>query len=150
MNHYRPLFIMLVLSFVAMYALMFAMADSTTNIYNSLNQFYMAALMASPMALLEIAVMSAMYKDKRLNAIIAAASVFVLVASFAFIRQQTAIGDKQFLRSMIPHHASAILMCEQASITDAKIRELCRGIISGQQAAIDQMKGILRELDASR
>lgn len=150
MNHYRPLFIMLVLSFVAMYALMYAMVDSFGNVYNNLNQFYMAALMASPMAILELMVMSAMYKDKRLNAIIAAASVFVLVASFAFIRQQTAIGDKQFLRSMIPHHASAILMCEQASITDAKIRELCRGIISGQQAEIDQMKGILRELDASR
>jgi uncharacterized protein (DUF305 family) len=35
-----------------------------------------------------------------------------------------AVGDKQFLRSMIPHHAGAILMCEKASIKDAEIRAL--------------------------
>jgi uncharacterized protein (DUF305 family) len=26
---------------------------------------------------------------------------------------QGAVGDDQFLRSMIPHHSGAILMCEQ-------------------------------------
>lgn len=53
------------------------------------------------------------------------------------------IGDRQFLRSMIPHHASAILMCEQAGISDARIKQLCaapQGIIASQQAEIQQMK----------
>jgi len=49
------------------------------------------------------------------------------------------------LRSMIPHHAGAILMCEQAPIRDAEIRKLCETIISGQQAEIDQMKRKLAE-----
>jgi uncharacterized protein (DUF305 family) len=53
---------------------------------------------------------------------------------------------RQFLKSMIPHHAGAILMCERASIRDADIRRLCQEIISGQQAEIDQMKAKLREL----
>lgn len=57
------------------------------------------------------------------------------------------MNDKQFLRSMIPHHAGAILMCEQASIQDAEIQELCRTIISGQQEEIDQMKAKLRQLE---
>src|SRR3546814_2686037 len=48
-----------------------------------------------------------------------------------------------FLRSMIPHHSGAILMCEQASLKDAQIRELCRGIIAGQAAEIEQIKTIL-------
>lgn len=41
---------------------------------------------------------------------------------------------------MIPHHAGAILMCEQAPIQDSEIKTLCRGIIASQQAEIHQMK----------
>ena len=53
---------------------------------------------------------------------------------------------RHFLRSMIPHHAGAILMCEQAPIQDAEIRQLCQTIISSQQQEIDQMKAKLAEL----
>jgi uncharacterized protein (DUF305 family) len=66
---------------------------------------------------------------------------------FLLIRQQTAITDRQFLRLMIPHHAGAILMCEQASLQDTEIKELCQTIISSQQAEIDQMKATLSELE---
>ena len=66
-----------------------------------------------------------------------------LLGSFGLIRTQTTIGDTAFLRSMIPHHSGAILMCEQASLKDAEIRELCRTIIAGQAAEIEQMKSIL-------
>ena len=65
---------------------------------------------------------------------------------FLFIRAQTAITDRQFLKSMIPHRAGAILMCEHASISDADIRRLCQEIVSGQQAEIEQMKAKLRDL----
>ncbi len=34
---------------------------------------------------------------------------------------QAGIGDKEFLRSMIPHHSGAILMCEQATLTDPEM-----------------------------
>jgi uncharacterized protein (DUF305 family) len=65
---------------------------------------------------------------------------------FLFVRQQTAIGDAQFLRSMIPRHAGAILMCERAPVSNAEIQELCREIIAGQQAEINQMREILARL----
>jgi uncharacterized protein (DUF305 family) len=48
---------------------------------------------------------------------------------------------------MIPHHASAILMCEKANLQDPEIKDLCQSIISGQQAEIDQMKAKLQEVD---
>jgi uncharacterized protein (DUF305 family) len=48
---------------------------------------------------------------------------------------------------MIPHHAGAILMCEEAAITDAEIKELCGRIIAGPEAEIRQMKGKLNGLD---
>jgi uncharacterized protein (DUF305 family) len=56
------------------------------------------------------------------------------------------VSDKQFLRSMIPHHAGAILMCEQAPIEDAEIKALCKNIVSSQQSEIDQMKAKLSAL----
>jgi uncharacterized protein (DUF305 family) len=75
------------------------------------------------------------------------ASLVALIGFFTLIRQQTAISDQQFIRSMIPHHAGAILMCEQASIQDGEVQQLCKTIVSGQQAEIDQMKSILKRLN---
>jgi uncharacterized protein (DUF305 family) len=145
-DHYRHLLIMAVLSFISMYILMYAMVNAFGNVYNSFNQFYMAGLMTAPMVVIELLVMRAMYQDKRRNAIIIAVSVIAGIVFFMFIREQTAITDRQFLRSMIPHHAGAILMCEHASIQDAEIKELCQNIISSQQAEIDQMKAKLNDL----
>lgn len=145
-KHERPymrLAIMAGLSFVAMFALMYAMVDRFANIYPNLNQAYMAALMAAPMVAIEIILMASMYPSKLTNALILAASALVLVGAFGAIRQQAAIGDDEFLRSMIPHHASAILMCEQASLIDAEVRQLCGAIMESQRREIDAMKQIL-------
>jgi uncharacterized protein (DUF305 family) len=138
---------MIVLHFIAMYIFMYAMVNVFDNVFNSLNQVYMAALMTASMVLIELPLMSSMYKSKKLNTVIIAAGAIVLIGSWFGIRQQAAIGDRQFLRSMIPHHAGAILMCQQASIQDQEVRTLCNNIISGQQAEIDQMKTILSRLD---
>ena len=146
-NHYRHLMVMAVLSFVSMYILMYAMVNNIQNVFNNFNQFYMAGLMTAPMILIELLVMRAMFQDKRLNALIIGASVLAGLVFFLLIRQQTAISDTQFLRSMIPHHSGAILMCEQASINDTEIKDLCRSVISSQQAEIDQMKSKLSELE---
>lgn len=150
MNHhqnYSRLFFMFVLHFIAMYVLMYAMVDVLTNIHPNHNQFYMAALMAAPMVILEILIMGAMYSNKKFNAGIIAAGVLLLACSFFLIRQQVAIGDEQFLKSMIPHHAGAILMCEKAHIEDREIQELCENIISGQQSEIDWMTTKLHSLE---
>jgi Domain of unknown function (DUF305) len=145
MEHHRylRLALMILLSFVSMYILMYAMVDALDNVYMNFNQVYMAGLMAAPMVLIELAVMRSMYHDKRLNALIAGAAIVGAIGFFLFIRQQSAIGDRQFLRSMIPHHAGAILMCSEASISDAGIKRLCQNILSSQQAEIDQMKAML-------
>ena len=103
--------------------------------------------MTAPMVLIELVVMRAMYMNRKANIAIFAASILALGAFFLMIRQQTAIADTQFLKSMIPHHAGAILMCEKASITDAEVKKLCRGILDGQQNEIAQMKTILKRLE---
>lgn len=138
---------MTALHFAAMYVLMYAMVDSVTNVHANLNQLYMAGLMTAPMVLLEILFMRSMYEHKMLNAAIITAGVLVFVSFFWFIRTQTAIGDEQFLKSMIPHHAGAILMCEKASLKDSEIKSLCAGIVSGQQAEVDKMEDIMKRLN---
>ena len=144
--HYRKLLLMALLSFIVMYILMYSMVNRMANVYPNINQFYMAGLMASPMVIIELIVMGSMYMNKKLNLLMIAASAALLVIFFAFIRQQAAVSDKQFLKSMIPHHAGAILMCEGADIKDPEIKKLCEEIRKSQQAEIEQMKAKLSEL----
>jgi hypothetical protein len=147
MNHnknYGRLLLMFVLHLIAMYVLMYAMVDTFANIHPNHNQFYMAALMAAPMVILEILIMGSMYPSKKFNVGIIAAGVLLLACSFFFIREQVAIGDEQFLKSMIPHHAGAILMCEKAHLQDPEIQELCTNIRAGQQNEIEWMRSKLR------
>ena len=145
-QHHRHLLIMTTLSFVSMYVLMYAMLNAVENVYNSANQVYMAGLMTAPMVVIELLVMRGMYEDKRRNVLIIGAAAVAGVVFFACIRWQTGVSDRQFLRSMIPHHAGAILMCEQAPLQDPEIKTLCGNIIKSQQAEIDQMKEKLRQL----
>lgn len=144
---YKKLALMVVLSFAAMYILMYAMVDKFSNVIPNVNQFYMAGLMTMPMMIIELIVMGSMYKKKKLNIILFASGSIVLIVFFLCIRQQAGVGDKQFLKSMIPHHAAAILMVEKTPIEDPEIQELANKIIVSQQAEIEQMKAKLKELE---
>jgi hypothetical protein len=141
--HYRRLAVMLGLSFISMYVLMYAMVDRFENVYPNFNQLYMAALMTAPMGVIELLLMKSMCPMRNRNVLILGASVVVGIASWFFIREQTAIGDEQFLKSMIPHHAGAILMCNEASLDATDLQQLCQQIIASQQSEIDQMKAML-------
>ena len=145
-NSYKSLFIMAAVSFASMYVLMYAMVDKFANVIPNINQFYMAGLMAAPMIVIEIILMRQMYKNKKLNILILAGSVLLLGFFFVCIRLQAGVNDRQFLKSMIPHHAAAVLMCKETEIQDEEIKQLCNGIVSGQQQEIDQMKTILERL----
>ena len=139
----------ILVSTVIMYLLMFEMIFGFSAFYNNLNMFFMALTMAMPMGILMLMFMGSMYADKKLNLILYAGFAIVLVLAFVGVRQQALIGDRQFVRSMIPHHAGAILMCNKASIHDAEIRQLCfgpSGIVQSQHREIEQMEGILRRL----
>ena len=103
--------------------------------------------MGAPMVILMLLCMGHMFENKRLNIALYTASVFVFLLGFASIRLQTFVGNAQFLRSMIPHHSSAIVMCQRSDITDPEITTLCRSIVDSQQREIDQMNEILNRLN---
>lgn len=140
---YRSLALQTIVSGIIMYLVMFVMIDRLSSFYNNLNMLYMTLMMVSPMVVLMIVAMRDMFPSKRLNTLLLLGSAVAFFGSFALIRTQATIGDTAFLRSMIPHHSGAILMCEQAKLSDPEILQLCKGIIAGQASEIDQMKSIL-------
>lgn len=142
-HHYLMLGLNLLASTIVMYLVMFTMIWEFADFFNNLNTFYMALMMVTPMGILMLLTMRSMYRNARLNAVLHAAFALVFALSFLGMRDQSLIGDGQFLRSMIPHHSGAVLMCRRAPVEDAEIRALCANIIRGQQAEIEQMKAIL-------
>ncbi|WP_230206848.1 DUF305 domain-containing protein [Novosphingobium sp. Gsoil 351] len=146
MNPYTSLAIQTLVSGVIMYLVMFVMIDGLSSFYNNLNMVYMTLMMVAPMVILMIVAMKHMFPNKTANLIILGISMVAFLGSFALIRTQTTIGDRAFLRSMIPHHSGAILMCQQASIRDAAVKTLCSNIIRSQRQEIDQMEVILKRM----
>ena len=146
MNSYKTLALTVGVNFFIMFALTFVGVNRVGDIYLNLNRFYMALVMVAPMVFLMVFFMSRMFENKRLNMLLYLGSTLVFLAAFLAIRTQALVGDTQFLRSMIPHHSIAIKTCQQATIKDPEIVELCKGIVASQQAEIDQMNDILDRL----
>ena len=146
-NHYVMLGINLTISAIIMYFVMFSMIDGTSSFYHNVNMFYMALTMVAPMAILMLLMMGSMYSNKRLNLILYAGFAILFVAAFMGTRTQAGVGDVQFVRSMIPHHSGAILMCGEAQLRDPELVQLCDEIVRGQRGEIDQMKQILQRLN---
>ena len=142
-RHYILLGINLILSLAIMYLAMFAMIWTWGEFIQNINFLYMALVMWAPMAAVMLLTMSPMYPDKKVNLALHGLFAFAFVISFVGIRDQWAVGNRQFLRSMIPHHSGAILMCEKAKFSDPEIKQLCSGIIRSQAEEIAQMKAML-------
>lgn len=150
MHHYFRLLAMVVLSYLAMFAFMYAMVDTWADVYPNINQAYMAALMTAPMVVIEILLMWSMYKSVATNIAILAASVVLLIGSFVAIRVQTGVTDVQFIKSMVPHHSGAILMCRESTLSDPELKKLCDDITKGQRSEIAQMNAILLRLNQGK
>lgn len=140
---YWSLALQTVVSGIIMYLVMFVMIDSTDSFYNNLNMVYMTLMMVAPMVVLMILAMRHMFPSKAANIALIVAALVAFFGSFALIRTQTTIGDTAFLRSMIPHHSGAILMCREARLSDPQVIRLCESIKRSQRQEIDEMKAIL-------
>jgi len=145
-NAYVMLGVNLGLSLVVMYLAMFAWFWTWGQFTPKLNFFSWVLVIWAPMGAIMLGTMGGMYGNRTLNAALYIAFAAIFVLSLLGIRQQSLVGDDQFLRSMIPHHSGAILMCEEAKITDPELRRLCGEIIQAQKQEIDQMKRIMDRL----
>lgn len=145
-SNYKKMLLMLIISFIIMYAVMFLNVDKLNHIYFSYTRTYMSLLMVTPMALLMILLMPAMYPNKKINKIISVSTIVIFVFALTALRSQAFISDEQYMKAMIPHHSSAILTSKNANIRDPEVRQLSDSIIKSQEEEIMQMKSILKRM----
>lgn len=118
---YRRLGIELAIDFVVMYLVMYAMIASLDDFYPNLNTVYMTLMMVTPMAIVMIIAMRSMFPSTRVSLAIRGVAAMIFGASLLGVRLQAAVDDAELVRSMIPHHSGAILMCREADVTDAEL-----------------------------
>lgn len=135
------------LSLLIMYAAMFTMIDGWGDFRNNLNMLYMTLTMWAPMGIIMLLAMRSMYANKKANVAMLVVFALLAVGSFTATRTQAATDDQQFIKSMIPHHSGAILMCREASLTDPELTALCEDITTGQRSEIEQMEQIQERLN---
>lgn len=141
---YRKLALAISINAVLMYLITYVNLADISHFQININRLYMALLMAAPMVIIMLLVMRSMFNNDRLNIGLYAAAAGAILLLFLLIRTQTPVGNEQFLHSMIPHHSSAILMCEESTISDPEISDLCNQIVRAQREEIAQMKQILQ------
>ncbi|MEZ7528436.1 DUF305 domain-containing protein [Cloacibacterium normanense] len=144
---YKRFALMAVAMFVAMYFIMYAMIDGLQNLIPNINNLYMTLLMVSAMLIIEIWIMKGMYQNKKINWAIITVSLAIGIFSWFGIREQLFVGDKEFVKGMIPHHAAAVLMSEKAKLTDPELMELQKNILETQAKEIELMKRKLKEFE---
>ncbi|MEX2654347.1 MAG: DUF305 domain-containing protein [Acidimicrobiia bacterium] len=143
LTNYRKLGVAIGINTVVMFLLTYALIDRFDHFLPNINRFYMAVMMSAPMVVVMLAVMWSMYPDRKLNLALIGGFSLLFVTVFTMGRLQTGVGDDQFLRSMIPHHSSAIVMCEEAALTDSEILSLCDEIVETQEREIAEMNELL-------
>jgi uncharacterized protein (DUF305 family) len=145
-SSYKNFWITLAISFFIMYSVMFLNMDDSSHYHTSLTRIYMALLMVAPMAVVMMLMMGKMYPNKKTNLGIMVAGTLVFIISLVALRTQTPISDVQYMKAMIPHHSSAIMVSKRANIKDPEVKKLSEQIIKSQEEEITQMQNIIERM----
>lgn len=141
---------MIATSTVVMFGLMYLNTYALAHVRFSETRLYMALIMGATMAIIMLAYMLSMYKNRRVNIGIFVGSVVVFGLSLWLVRSQATIGDVAYMKAMIPHHSIAIMTSERANITDPRVRELADGIIETQRKEIAEMNRLIADIESKR
>ncbi|MEP2775638.1 MAG: DUF305 domain-containing protein [Luteolibacter sp.] len=144
---YLKFALMMAVSFVIMYAVMFLNAAAWDHVMLSYTRTYMTLLMIAPMAVVMLGFMWGMYKNTALNLTIVIGSIAVFAIVLGLLRTQTPIKDVAWMKAMIPHHSSAILVSENATFEDPEAKQLAKEIIEAQKREIAEMKKMIYRLE---
>lgn len=147
MKNYVRFGIMIGVSTVIMYWLMFLNVFQLDHIWLSQTRIYMALIMGSVMAIVMLLFMWKMYENKKVNSAIIVGSALVFALSLWLVRSQTTVDDSSWMKAMIPHHSIAILTSERADISDPRVRELADKIIEAQKKEITEMEKLIEDLE---
>ncbi|MFZ8764005.1 DUF305 domain-containing protein [Enterococcus diestrammenae] len=149
MKKYLKFFVMILVSTVAMFFMMYLNLYALSHFYFSQTRGFMALLMGAAMAILMLLFMWKMYANKKANVAILVASLLVFGGSLFMVRSQTAVDDVAWLKAMIPHHSIAVLTSSRADLTDPEVKALAEEIIETQEEEIEKMKELIKRLEAN-
>ena len=139
---------MIVTSTAVMLGLMYLNTYALDHVFWSQTRFWMALVMGATMAIVMLAFMRHMYRNRTANAAIFIGAAVVLAGSLYMVRSQATVSDVSWMKAMIPHHSIAILTSERATLRDPRVRELAGEIIEAQRREIDEMKALIEELES--
>ena len=149
-NPYMKFALMMAVSFVIMYLIMFLNVAEFDHIYNSLTRMYMTTLMISAMAISMLLFMWKMYPNRQVNLGIISFALISFFGTLYLLRTQTPISDVQYMKAMIPHHSSAIMTSSNVDFKDPEVKKLAEDIIIAQEKEIKQMKQMINRLEKNK
>ena len=139
---------MIATSTVVMFGLMYLNTYSLDHVLWSETRAWMAVLMGATMAIIMLGYMLGMYRNRKLNIAIFAASAVVFAACLWLIRSQATVSGLDYMKAMVPHHSIAVLTSTRARITDPRVRKLADEIIAAQRREIAEMQYLIDQLEA--
>lgn len=143
---YARFFLMIATSTVVMFGLMYLNTYVLGHVFWSETRAWMALVMGGAMAVIMLAFMLSMYKNKALNIAIFAGAAVVFGLSLWLVRSQVTVDDSDYMSAMIPHHSIAIMTSSRAGIEDGRVRKLADEIIYAQDKEISEMKYLLASI----
>ena len=147
--NYSRFFAMIATSTVVMFGLMYLNTYLIAHVFWSETRAWMALVMGATMAVLMLAFMLSMYRNRWVNAAIFIGAIAVFSGSLWLVRSQATIGDRAYMRAMIPHHSIAIMTSSRAGISDPRVRKLADEIIYAQDKEIAEMRYLIADIGAS-
>nr|WP_287420577.1 DUF305 domain-containing protein [Candidatus Brachybacter algidus] len=139
-NSYTKFFIMLALSFMAMYVTMYLNTYALDHVYFSMTRFYMACLGISVMGVIMLLIMKGMYIDRKKYGNSHWPGGSGGGPGPGGGAKKTRNGDVLYMKGMIPHHSIAILTSERADIKDPEVKKLAGEIIAAQRKKLKKLK----------
>lgn len=148
-SNYGRFFAMVGTSTVIMFGLMYLNSYSVEHIYWSETRFYMTFVMGATMAIVMLAFMLGMYKNKAVNLMIFGGSALLFAVGLWLVRSQETVQDESWMSAMIPHHSIAIMTSERAEITDPRVAKLAKEIVHAQNREIAEMRFLINDIEAN-
>ena len=147
MKKYWKFLLMIGVSTVVMFGMMYLNVYALDHIFFSRTRVFMALMMGAVMAVIMLLFMWKMYENKKINVMILAASLLVFAGSLFMVRSQTTVNYTAWMKAMIPHHSIAILTSKRADLKDPEVKKLAEEIIQAQEEEIDKMKKMIKEME---
>ena len=129
-----------------MYGVMYLNTFELAHVRWSETRLFMTLLMGSTMAIIMLGFMLGMYKNRRANIAIVAASLVLLGLGTWLVRSQSTVQETSYMSAMIPHHSIAILTSENSEMADVRVCELAVAIIDAQRREISEMEWLIDDI----